>query len=344
MGHSSSLRGGLVLLRGRRHSSLGLGRHRRASGGVLAEHSVLMSPASPRGHHRHERGALRLLCVDSVSGEGSSRRSTAPGAPGAMSLGAFSGNSISRPRRIPEGLRRSKPDVVPRTRCCREEAWLGCPCRPLRLVRLGATLSMMHVFSELPSFLLAMMVVIIVYAFFHGRLYLALSGLEFAITKQSQMRGIVHFTRESIVRLGLLMALPMFMEIGLERGFRSTLGDFIITRLQLCSVYILHVDKQVAKVVKNVSDYKWSTVHELSKKFLILMQCKPWVTIIRSRCIRLSPQLGRQSDKHSRSACCKVSIYAEHTPTFCRLAERRRKLSVELTRASCQYAPAGPHR
>jgi len=43
---------------------------------------------------------------------------------------------------------------------------------------------------------------------------------------------------QSIVQLGLLMALPMFMEIGLERGFRSALGDFIIMQLQLCSVFL----------------------------------------------------------------------------------------------------------
>lgn len=42
---------------------------------------------------------------------------------------------------------------------------------------------------------------------------------------------------QSIVQLGLLMALPMIMEIGLERGFRSALGDFIIMQLQLCSVF-----------------------------------------------------------------------------------------------------------
>ncbi|RZR96408.1 hypothetical protein BHM03_00025424 [Ensete ventricosum] len=33
------------------------------------------------------------------------------------------------------------------------------------------------------------------------------------------------------------MALPMVMEIGLERGFRTALGDFIIMQLQLCSVF-----------------------------------------------------------------------------------------------------------
>ncbi|KAG8044350.1 hypothetical protein GUJ93_ZPchr0952g2813, partial [Zizania palustris] len=74
------------------------------------------------------------------------------------------------------------------------------------------------------------------------RLYLALSGLEFAIMKQARMRGnralqAAMGSQSSIVQLGLLMALPMFMGIGLERGFRSALGDFIIMQLQLCSVF-----------------------------------------------------------------------------------------------------------
>lgn len=42
---------------------------------------------------------------------------------------------------------------------------------------------------------------------------------------------------QSLVQIGLLMALPMVMEIGLERGFRSALSDFVIMQLQLASVF-----------------------------------------------------------------------------------------------------------
>lgn len=42
---------------------------------------------------------------------------------------------------------------------------------------------------------------------------------------------------QSVVQLGLLMALPMVMEIGLERGFRTAMGDFIIMQLQLAAVF-----------------------------------------------------------------------------------------------------------
>uniref|UniRef100_M8B5E0 1,3-beta-glucan synthase n=1 Tax=Aegilops tauschii TaxID=37682 RepID=M8B5E0_AEGTA len=96
-------------------------------------------------------------------------------------------------------------------------------------------------FTTVGFYVSSMMVVIIVYVFLYGRLYLALSGLEFAIMKQARMRGNraleAAMGSQSIVQLGLLMALPMFMEIGLERGFRSALGDFIIMQLQLCAVF-----------------------------------------------------------------------------------------------------------
>ncbi|RWW82670.1 hypothetical protein BHE74_00008854 [Ensete ventricosum] len=85
------------------------------------------------------------------------------------------------------------------------------------------------------------MVVIIVYAYLYGRLYLSLSGLESAIMTQARKRGNTALesamASQSVVQLGLLMALPMVMEIGLERGFRTAVSDFIIMQLQLCSVF-----------------------------------------------------------------------------------------------------------
>jgi callose synthase len=42
---------------------------------------------------------------------------------------------------------------------------------------------------------------------------------------------------QSIFQLGLLLVFPMVMEIGLEKGFRTALGDFVIMQLQLASVF-----------------------------------------------------------------------------------------------------------
>nr|GFB26417.1 callose synthase 5 [Tanacetum cinerariifolium] len=87
----------------------------------------------------------------------------------------------------------------------------------------------------------SMMVVLTVYAFLYGRLYLALSGLEKAIMKSATSRGDralkAAMASQSVVQLGLLMALPMIMEIGLERGFRTAFGDLIIMNLQLSAVF-----------------------------------------------------------------------------------------------------------
>lgn len=42
---------------------------------------------------------------------------------------------------------------------------------------------------------------------------------------------------QSVVQIGLLMALPMVMEMGLEKGFITALGDIIIMQLQLAAVF-----------------------------------------------------------------------------------------------------------
>ncbi|KAK9266844.1 hypothetical protein L1049_001615 [Liquidambar formosana] len=85
--------------------------------------------------------------------------------------------------------------------------------------------------------------VLTVYAFLYGRIYMVLSGLERAILEdpsisihQSQALEKALAT-QSVFQLGLLLVLPMVMEIGLEKGFLTALGDFIIMQLQLASVF-----------------------------------------------------------------------------------------------------------
>ena len=80
-----------------------------------------------------------------------------------------------------------------------------------------------------------------VYVFLYGRLYLVLSGLEQELSDNPAIRDNqplqVALASQSFVQIGLLMALPMMMEIGLERGFRQALTDFLIMQLQLASVF-----------------------------------------------------------------------------------------------------------
>ena len=83
--------------------------------------------------------------------------------------------------------------------------------------------------------------VLTVYAYLYGRLYLSLSGMEKTIVNYAATRGNnvlqAAMASQSIFQLGLLTSLPMIMEIGLERGFRTALGDMIIMQLQLASVF-----------------------------------------------------------------------------------------------------------
>ncbi|CAD6241520.1 unnamed protein product [Miscanthus lutarioriparius] len=80
-----------------------------------------------------------------------------------------------------------------------------------------------------------------VYVFLYGRLYLVLSGLDEALATGKRFIHNeplqVALASQAFVQLGFLMALPMMMEIGLERGFRTALSDFVLMQLQLASVF-----------------------------------------------------------------------------------------------------------
>ena len=73
------------------------------------------------------------------------------------------------------------------------------------------------------KFLLWQLTVFTVYVFLYGRMYLVLSGLEKGLIAHPAMRDNkplqVALASQSFVQIGFLMALPMMMEIGLERGF-----------------------------------------------------------------------------------------------------------------------------
>ncbi|XP_042378472.1 callose synthase 3-like [Zingiber officinale] len=96
-------------------------------------------------------------------------------------------------------------------------------------------------FTTVGFYFSTMVTVWTVYVFLYGRLYLVLSGLDkFLSTSQRFVHNEplqVALASQSFVQLGILMALPMVMEIGLERGFRTALTDFILMQLQLASVF-----------------------------------------------------------------------------------------------------------
>ncbi|XP_065851855.1 callose synthase 7 [Euphorbia lathyris] len=96
-------------------------------------------------------------------------------------------------------------------------------------------------FTTVGFYFSSMLTVLTVYVFLYGRLYMVMSGLEHAILTNPIIRQSKALEEalatQSVFQLGLLLVLPMVMEIGLEKGFRTALGDFIIMQLQLASVF-----------------------------------------------------------------------------------------------------------
>ncbi|KAL5832191.1 hypothetical protein ACOSQ4_017545 [Xanthoceras sorbifolium] len=96
-------------------------------------------------------------------------------------------------------------------------------------------------FTTVGFYFSTLITVLTVYVFLYGRLYLVLSGLEEGLITQPAIRDNkplqVALASQSFVQIGFLMALPMLMEIGLERGFRTALSEFILMQLQLAPVF-----------------------------------------------------------------------------------------------------------
>ncbi|KAK7323905.1 hypothetical protein VNO77_27407 [Canavalia gladiata] len=96
-------------------------------------------------------------------------------------------------------------------------------------------------FTTIGFYFSTLLTVLTVYVFLYGRLYLALSGLEEGLNKQRTIRDNkalqVALASQSVVQIGFLLALPMMMEIGLERGFREALSEFVVMQIQLAPVF-----------------------------------------------------------------------------------------------------------
>ncbi|RDX87106.1 Callose synthase 7, partial [Mucuna pruriens] len=96
-------------------------------------------------------------------------------------------------------------------------------------------------FTTVGFYFSSMITVLTVYLFLYGRLYVVLSGVDREILKNPNIHQDKALEKvlatQSVVQLGLLLMLPMVMEIGLEKGFRTALANFIIMQLQLASIF-----------------------------------------------------------------------------------------------------------
>jgi len=115
----------------------------------------------------------------------------------------------------------------------------------LDVYRLGHHLDFFRMLSfyytTVGFFVSNMMVVLTVYSFLWGRVYLALSGIEASLTTGTSALANSALTatlnQQLVVQLGLLTALPMLVEDALEHGFTTALWDMITMQLQLASVF-----------------------------------------------------------------------------------------------------------
>ncbi|KAK4484453.1 hypothetical protein RD792_007036 [Penstemon davidsonii] len=110
--------------------------------------------------------------------------------------------------------------------------------------RLGHRLDFFRMLSffytTVGFFFNTMMILLTVYVFLWGRLYLALSGIEGSAladnANDNRALGTI-LNQQFIIQLGLFTALPMVVENSLEHGFLSAIWDFITMQLQLSSVF-----------------------------------------------------------------------------------------------------------
>lgn len=85
-----------------------------------------------------------------------------------------------------------------------------------------------------------LMVVLTVFAFLWGRVYLAVSGFEASLTNSKILSNtalLASLNQQLIVQLGIMTALPMIVENALEHGFTKALWEFFTMQLQLASVF-----------------------------------------------------------------------------------------------------------
>ncbi|KAL0398593.1 UNVERIFIED_CONTAM: Callose synthase 11 [Sesamum radiatum] len=110
------------------------------------------------------------------------------------------------------------------------------------IYRLGHRLDffrMLSVFYTTVGFFFnTMMVVVMVYTFLWGRLYLALSGVEDYARNANNNRALGSILNQQfIIQIGVFTALPMIVENSLEHGFLPAVWDFITMQLELASVF-----------------------------------------------------------------------------------------------------------
>ncbi|CAD6204740.1 unnamed protein product [Miscanthus lutarioriparius] len=96
-------------------------------------------------------------------------------------------------------------------------------------------------FTTVGYYVCTMMTVLTVYIFLYGRVYLALSGLDYSISREARFLGNTALdaalNAQFLVQIGIFTAVPMVMGFILELGLMKAVFSFITMQLQFCSVF-----------------------------------------------------------------------------------------------------------
>lgn len=96
-------------------------------------------------------------------------------------------------------------------------------------------------FTTVGFYVCTMLTVLTVYVFLYGKAYLALSGLDIAITKEARSLDSTALeaalNTQFLFQIGVFTAVPMVMGFILEQGLLKAVVNFVTMQLQLCSVF-----------------------------------------------------------------------------------------------------------
>lgn len=96
-------------------------------------------------------------------------------------------------------------------------------------------------FTTVGFYVCTMLTVLTVYVFLYGKAYLALSGLDIAITDKARSLDSTALeaalNTQFLFQIGVFTAVPMIMGFILEQGLLKAVVNFVIMQLQLCSVF-----------------------------------------------------------------------------------------------------------
>ncbi|KAK9941339.1 hypothetical protein M0R45_017945 [Rubus argutus] len=117
---------------------------------------------------------------------------------------------------------------------------------------------------QLVFYFSTLITVLTVYVFLYGRLYLVLSGLEEGLSTQAAIRDNkplqVALASQSFVQIGFLMALPMLMEIGLEKDLGHTYRSAVAYILITVSMWFMVVTWLLLPFLFNPSGFEWQKI------------------------------------------------------------------------------------